>query len=234
MVPEISSAPKAQPNPVIKVWDVPTRVFHWLMALSFAGAYLTAESERVHGWHVMFGLTLAALVVFRVFWGIVGTRYARFSSFLFRPARVLQYGRSLLGRHPEHYIGHNPAGAVAIFLLLGLGGLTALSGLATELEVGGEWLGSLHEGVAATLLTLVGVHLLGVGVSSLRHGENLVRAMWSGNKSGPGEAAIPKTRAVTGVVLLLAVLGFWTADRAGWLPPLSGTVLTQPVRHDHH
>jgi len=102
----------------ILVWDAPVRVFHWLMVLSFAGAYLTAESERWRLVHVSLGYTMGGLVAFRILWGLLGTRHARFASFVRGPAAVMRYGRALLNGTPEHHVGHNPAGAVAIVLLL--------------------------------------------------------------------------------------------------------------------
>src|SRR5512139_2829983 len=105
----------------ILVWDLPTRVFHWLLALSFAGAYVTAESERWRLVHVTLGYTLGGLLVFRLLWGLMGTRHARFASFVRGPAAVLRYLRSLVSGHPEYYTGHNPAGALAIVALLVLG-----------------------------------------------------------------------------------------------------------------
>ena len=102
----------------VLVWDAPVRVFHWLMVLSFAGAYLTAESERWRLVHVTLGYTLGGLVAFRLLWGCVGTRHARFANFVRGPAAVMRYLRSLLNEPPEHHLGHNPAGAVAIVLLL--------------------------------------------------------------------------------------------------------------------
>src|SRR5581483_3604771 len=105
----------------VLVWDVPTRVFHWLLALSFVGAFATAESERYRDVHVLLGYTVAGLIAFRLAWGLVGTRYARFRAFAFGPRRVLTYVKSLFGRAPQHYVGHNPAGSVAIYALLALG-----------------------------------------------------------------------------------------------------------------
>src|SRR5574340_421185 len=105
----------------ILVWDVPTRVFHWLLVLTFAGAFLTAESERNRDSHVVLGYTLLGLIAFRLLWGFFGTRYARFRSFLFKPGEIAAYVRSLFKGRPAHYVGHNPAGSLAIWLLLGLG-----------------------------------------------------------------------------------------------------------------
>lgn len=213
-----SAAASAAATPslvAIKVWDVPTRFFHWLLAISFAGAYLTSESEHFRDVHVMFGYTLAGLIGFRLIWGLIGTRYARFKSFLFGPGQAVDYFKSLLSASPRHYLGHNPAGAIAIFLLLTLGLMTAASGFATYQEVGGEWLEELHEGAAATMLALVAVHVGGVLVSSLLHRENLVRSMISGNKCGTPDQGIQKTHLAIGMLLLAAVLGFWIMERLG-------------------
>ncbi|MEZ5590233.1 MAG: cytochrome b/b6 domain-containing protein [Gammaproteobacteria bacterium] len=122
----------------ILVWDVPTRVFHWSLALSFLGAYISGDSERWRDLHIMFGYTMLGLIVFRLVWGIIGTRYARFSSFLYGPGRVLAYLKSLLGGENKHYVGHNPAGSWAIFAIR-----AGAVGWAVRLYVsglGGEWL----------------------------------------------------------------------------------------------
>src|SRR5512135_2268924 len=115
-------------NQRILVWDIPTRVFHWLLVVSFAGAFLTAESERYRDIHVLSGYTLLGLIAFRLLWGFIGSRYAQFRSFLFTPREVAVYLRSLLKAAPAHYVGHNPAGSVAVFALLALGIVSAFSG----------------------------------------------------------------------------------------------------------
>jgi len=168
----------------ILVWDLPTRAFHWLLALSFVGAFLTAESERYRDVHVMLGYTMLGLVAFRVVWGLIGTRYARFWSFAFGPRSVLTYLKSLFTRSPQHYLGHNPAGSWAIYALLASSVLAGASGYATYNDVGGHWMEDAHEALANMLLGLVFVHLAGVLVSSIRHRENLVRSMLTGYKSG--------------------------------------------------
>ena len=88
----------------ILVWDVPVRVFHWLMVLSFAGAYLTAEGERWRLLHVTLGYTMAGLVAFRILWGLMGTKYARFSTFVRGPQDVARYVDAMLRGQPEHHI----------------------------------------------------------------------------------------------------------------------------------
>jgi cytochrome b len=194
----------------ILVWDIPTRVFHWLLALSFAGAFITGDSERYRDLHVMFGYTLSGLIGFRLLWGLVGSRYARFRSFPLGPHRVLAYFRSLVSASPAHFTGHNPPGSWAILLLLALGLISALSGyvLFTELA-GGDWLEELHEAAANAMLTLVIVHIVGVVLSSLLHRENLIGAMVTGYKPGLPEQSIGRTYWLTGAILLAAVVVFW-------------------------
>lgn len=194
----------------ILVWDLPTRLFHWLLAASFLGAFLTAESEYWRDIHVGLGYTVVGLIGFRLLWGVVGSRYARFSSFAFGPSKVLAYLKSLLSGSPRHYVGHNPAGSWAIYGLLALGLLTGASGYATYNELGGDWLEELHEGAANTMLALVGVHVAGVLVSSLLHRENLVRAMIDGYKWGEPGQGIRRYGWLVGLGLILGVGVLWT------------------------
>lgn len=168
----------------VLVWDVPVRVFHWLLALCFAGAYLTSESEVWRLVHVVLGYTMAGLVAFRVVWGLIGSHYARFASFMRGPAAVVRYLRSLVRGTPEHHTGHNPAGALAIVGMLGLGAAIAASGWFTYNDLGGEWVAELHEVLANGMLMLVGVHIVAVVLSSWLHRENLPRAMLTGRKAG--------------------------------------------------
>lgn len=193
----------------VLVWDIPVRLFHWLMVLSFAGAYLSAESERWRLLHVTLGYTLAGLVIFRILWGFVGTRYARFSNFVRGPKAVARYVGTLLHKQPEHHTGHNPAGALAILGILGLALLVAVSGWAVYNDVGGDWFEEAHEFAANAMLAIVGIHIAGVLVSSWMHRENLIGAMFSGRKTGqPNDGIRRSWWSVAGVMLVL-VLGFW-------------------------
>ncbi len=181
--PSASAAPAA----TVKVWDILVRLFHWSFAACFAGAWLTAESERWRDVHVALGYTMLGLVAFRLAWGVVGPRHARFSSFVRGPAAIARYLRSLLAGRPEHHLGHNPAGAVAIVLLLALAAFAGASGWATYNDLGGHWLEETHEFLAGAMLAVVGVHLAGVAVASWLHRENLVAAMLTGRKKSPVE-----------------------------------------------
>ena len=193
----------------ILVWDIPTRLFHWLLAASFTGAFLTAESEQYRDVHVALGYLLLALIGFRIVWGLVGTRYARFRSFAFRPSQVLSYLRSLLRGSPQHYVGHNPAGSWVIYGLLLLGLLTGITGYATYNELGGDAFEELHEAVASAMLALVALHVGGVIVSSLAHRENLVGSMLSGYKVGEAAQGIRNARWLICTLLVAGATALW-------------------------
>jgi cytochrome b len=193
----------------ILVWDAPVRVFHWLMVLTFAGAWLTAESERWRLLHVSLGYTMAGLVGFRILWGVFGTRHARFDAFVRGPRAVARYLGSLLRGRPERHAGHNPAGALAILALLTLALAVIASGWATYSDLGGHGLEELHEAAASAMLAVVGVHVAAVLASSWLHRENLVGAMVSGRKWGPPQDGIRTAWRSVAAVMLVAVLGFW-------------------------
>ncbi len=215
----------------ILVWDVPTRVFHWLLVLSFTVAFLTAESERTRDIHVLSGYILLGLLAFRLLWGFIGTRYARFGSFLFSPGEVVSYVRSLVKRKPAHYAGHNPAGSVAIWLLLALGFASAVSGVMVYQELGGDALEELHEVSSYAMLAVVVVHVLGVLVSSVMHRENLVRSMITGYKSDGQNEGIKRSYAWLGVIMLVAVVAFWFGYQATG-PVSSGGEATHAGQND--
>ena len=120
-----------------KVWDLPTRIFHWALAASFAGAYVLSESERLRNVHVALGYTVLGLLAFRLVWGFIGPRYARFSSFVHSPVAALRYLRDELRGRAPRYLGHNPAGSWAVLGLLTLGMATGMSGYLNFNELGG-------------------------------------------------------------------------------------------------
>lgn len=201
-----------KPDRTTLVWDAPVRIFHWLMVFSFAGAYLTAESERWRLVHVTLGYTMAGLVAFRIFWGIAGSPYARFVNFVRGPLAVLRYVRGIAQGRPERHLGHNPAGALAIVGLLALTLAVAGSGYATYADLGGEWLEEVHEVLANAMLGLVGLHIVGVVLSSWLHRENLVAAMIDGRKAGEPvdeKTAPSKPWYALAALLLAAVMAFW-------------------------
>lgn len=179
--------------PDTRVWDILVRLFHWSLVAAFAVAWLTEDDfETLHQWA---GYCVAGLLTFRIMWGLIGTRYARFTQFIYSPARIKRYLRSLLSAHPEHYMGHNPAGGAMVIALILCLGFTAFSGMALLATEGHgplagtlfagwseDFLEEVHEFFANGALMLVLIHVAGVLVSSLLNHENLVRAMITGRK----------------------------------------------------
>ncbi len=111
----------------VKVWDISIRIFHWSLVISFFVAYITAEEADLL--HIYSGYAVLTLVSYRLLWGFVGTKYARFRSFIFSPGEVLQYIKSLAQGHPRYYIGHNPAGGLMVLALLTCLLIVTISGL---------------------------------------------------------------------------------------------------------
>jgi len=101
----------------VKVWDISVRVFHWALVAFFALAYITGEIET-ETLHAYAGYAIIALLCYRIIWGLIGTKYARFANFIYSPAKIMAYLKSLFTKHPKHYLGHNPAGGVMVMLLL--------------------------------------------------------------------------------------------------------------------
>jgi cytochrome b len=203
------AAATATSTPRVLIWDWPVRVFHWLAVLCFGGAWLSAESERWHLLHISLGYTLGGLVAFRLVWGLIGSRHARFSAFVRGPAKVRTYVASLLAGRPEHHVGHNPAGAWAIVGLLALIGGTVATGWASEQDLMPAGFDALHEAVATGLMVLVGVHVAGVLLGSWLHRENLLGAMLSGRKRAAVAQGLKRSGWPEAGLLIAAVLGFW-------------------------
>jgi cytochrome b len=167
---------------MIRVWDPFVRAFHWALAASFEVAWLSSENwDRLHA---AVGYAAGALVALRVVWGFVGPRYARFAQFVRSPNTVIAYLRALKDGSEPRYIGHNPAGGAMIVVLLVAMAATAVSGwlLTTDAFWGSRVLQLVHSALAHGLLALVVLHLFGVAIASLRHRENLPRAMVVGVK----------------------------------------------------
>ena len=193
----------------VPVWDPLVRLFHWTLFVSFCAAWFTEGElfedlqDRLSGeWlqlvHIWAGYTIAGLLAFRVLWGFVGPRYARFSDFVYRPGIVLAYVRDVLTLRARRTLGHNPAGGAMIVALLlgltativtglalygadkGLGPLAAI--LAESSDEAIDTIKEAHEVATNFTLLLVAGHLLGVVWETLLHRENLVRAMITGRK----------------------------------------------------
>jgi len=168
----------------VKVWDIFVRIAHWSLVVAVAGAWVTEDFGAVHEW---LGYAALIIVSLRLIWGVVGTRYARFTGFVRSPEATIAYAKQMLAFRAPRYIGHNPLGSYMIVALIVMIALTGLTGwlYTTDQFWGVKWMEELHEATANGLLLLIALHVCGVLVSSLAHRENLVRAMFSGRKRAP-------------------------------------------------
>jgi cytochrome b len=238
----------------VVVWDLPTRIFHWLLATAFLIEWLTQDDARYLDFHVFCGYLIGGLIAFRVIWGFVGTRWARFSSFAFGPFAALRYLRDLLRHRQSHFVGHNPAGSWSIFILLTLAALSVLSGVAAlggEKQQGplqglltfaqGDALREMHEVLAWAMLAVVAMHILGVVVSSFSDRENLPAAMIRGRKRAQaGEASVSlASNAAIAMLVVLAGFAAWYFrgyfKASGDVPylPFAGPALAMDAQWQH-
>jgi cytochrome b len=208
------------------VWDVPVRVSHWLLALCVLAAWLTRD-PRLSDLHAAAGYCALILVAFRITWGFVGTRHARFSDFLYSPRAALAYLRDLLKGRPHHYTGHNPAGSWSVYLLLAGVLLISLTGVLTIGAMFGlgplplsfapaatDLLRETHEWLAWIVLAVIAVHVAGAIASSVMHRENLVASMFSGRKLLHDAGADAPAR--RGVAFALAAIALGTVGAYLW------------------
>lgn len=166
----------------VRVWDPLVRIFHWSLVGLFAFAFLTGDEWQQP--HELAGYGIAGLIAVRLIWGVIGSRHARFSNFVYGPSTVAGYVVDTVRMKARRYLGHNPAGGLMVIALLLTVALISLSGWMMTLDAywGLEWVEDLHEASAFAALGLIGLHIGGVLVASLEHGENLVRAMITGKK----------------------------------------------------
>ena len=205
----------------IMVWDMPVRVFHWLLVICFAGAWLSSESERWAMIHYAFGYTACLLVLIRLVWGLIGTRYARFSQFLKSPKAVLEHFMAMLRGHPHHDVGHNPAGGLVMFALMLLILVIGLTGYLSVKEFLGNFVSEAHEAVASLVLGLVIVHIIAAVGMSVIERQNLVRSMVTGKKKGMPEQGIRYPQYLIGSLIFLGSLYFFYVILSGGLPSLT-------------
>lgn len=179
----------------VRVWDLPLRAFHWLLVLGVVGMVVTAQLGRMD-WHFRCGYALLTLLLFRFVWGLVGGYWARFLTFVPTPSRLLAYLRGQAG--PDADVGHNPLGALSVIAMLGTIALQVASGLASDDEISnagplarhlsGEWVNwatTYHTEVGKFLLLgLIVLHVAAI-VRYRLQGNNLVRAMVTGDKVLP-------------------------------------------------
>jgi cytochrome b len=167
----------------IRVWDLGVRLFHWSLVSMVALTYFLDDPRKLHR---TLGYVVIGLIAFRLVWGFVGTHHARFANFVPGPLKLLNYLRDMFKGREARHLGHNPAGAAMIIMLLLALSAVGASGYMMGMDAyfGEEWVETLHKTMVNVLLILVVCHVGGVIFSSRRHRENLVMAMITGQKDG--------------------------------------------------
>ena len=197
----------------VRVWDLPTRLFHWALAACVIGLVVTGNiGGNWMNWHLRLGYTVLSLLLFRLVWGFIGGHWSRFSSFLYGPSAVFAYLRGQT--RPEHLVGHNPLGMLSVLALLLILFAQVGSGLISDDEiaffgplvrfVSGDTISqatSYHKNVGKfILIALVVLHLLAIGFYKLVKKDNLVRPMLLGDKRV--ESPVPSAKDSLGSRLL--------------------------------
>jgi cytochrome b len=217
----------------MKVWDAPTRLFHWTITLLVAVSYFTikyASGDTVElftGLHKLSGYTILTLLLFRVVWGFLGSETSRFGQFLRSPLEGLQHLRAVGRREPDDQVGHNAAGGWMVLVLLITLGVQVVTGLFTfddvpegplsgmVSEATAYWLTSVHAANFNVLLALIVLHVLAVTAYGVVKRQNLLWPMITGRKRLPSTTRPPRIASpvLALVVLLLAGCLVWAVVR---------------------
>lgn len=215
----------------VRVWDLPLRVFHWLLAVAVASAMLTGQiGGNLMIWHGRLGILIAGLIGFRLAWGLVGSTHSRFSNFVRGPATIAAYLRG-----SWHGLGHNPLGALSVLGLLTVLGLQASGGLFANDDIAfqgplyglvskdtSDWMTGLHRKGFWLVLALVALHIAAIVFYTRVKGEKLVGAMLSGQKEvadhHPAEAPTGGSAIALLFALAVGLASAWVASGA-WMPP---------------
>ncbi|GGY71779.1 hypothetical protein GCM10011613_15820 [Cellvibrio zantedeschiae] len=218
----------------IKVWDLPVRIFHWLLVLLFIAAYITNSlGTNYFQYHLWCGYALIVLVSFRIIWGLVGTYHARFSNFVRNPITTIKYAINTLRGTEKHYLGHNPLGAIMVIVLLLASLIQGVSGLFTNdeiLNVGPLYayvsdelslkLTSLHRQLFYWILGAILLHIVAVLVHVFIKRDNIIKAMFTGKKAQQDHAVdqtpISSSRIWLAIiiVIILALVLAWIISHA--------------------
>ena len=226
----------------IKLWDLPTRVFHWLLVIAVGAALITGNlGGSAIEWHGRIGLSIVGLIAFRVVWGLIGSSHARFSSFFPTPESIAAYLRG-----QWRGIGHNPLGALSVIGLLALVALQLCTGLFGNDDIAftgplfnlvskdlSDQLTGIHELTSNALIALIALHLAAIGFYAHVKKDNLVKPMVTGYKElAPGETGESATGGglVAFIVALAIALGAVYAASGAWYsaPPPAAAAQTTP------
>lgn len=200
-----------------RIYDLPTRIFHWLFAGSFLTAFTianTVDDESTNfAYHMLAGLVMGFIVLWRILWGFIGSTHARFSDFSLNPHSLLQYGKGVLTGTGRLWAGHNPASSWAAIIMIVLALGLAVTGYLMANGRAGERFEDLHELLANAFIGVVILHVAGVILHTLQHKDALGNSMVTGHKSGLQAS----TQSVSShpIVAMIAVL--LTLSFAGYL-----------------
>ena len=212
------------PTKEVRVWDLPVRIFHWALLLLVVSQIVTVSiGGNAMEYHVLGGYALLALVTFRIVWGVIGTRTARFTDFVRGPGTIIRYVRTLTRADPDDRPGHNPLGGWSVLAMLASLLVQAVSGLFVDDEImttGPLWkyvsddtaslFNTIHETNALVLLSLICVHLAAILYYLVRKKQNLILPMLSGRKPAP-DSQFESLRPFEGTLRALVVLGICAA-----------------------
>ncbi len=194
-------------------YDLPTRLFHWIFAGLFVSAFFIAKTidddSPTYAYHMLLGITLAFTAALRIIWGVVGTRYARFSSFRLSPRDLIEYFSSLLSNKTARELGHNPASSWAAIAMLFFTFGLAFTGIQMAQGNNKEFFEEIHELFANAFVLTVLVHIGGVVFHTLRHKDPIALSMVTGQKTTDGsEPAIQSSRPIIAVLFLILISAF--------------------------
>ena len=196
------------------IYDLPTRIFHWFFVALFIFAFFVAKTiddeNPVFSYHMIAGLMLGELVVLRLIWGIVGTKYARFSSFVLRPKNLIEYSKGILTGIKKRWDGHNPASSWSTIIMLGSAMMLAITGVLMTTGAK-ETFEDIHELFANAFLVTALLHIAGVLLHALRYQDGIALAMIHGKKekaSDYSQISGHKPMIALLFVILISVLGY--------------------------
>lgn len=201
----------------VAVWDIPVRLFHWILVLLIAFSWLSSEMDWMT-WHMYSGYTILTLILFRILWGFVGSTHALFSDFIYGPRALVAYIKTLPSRTAAKFAGHNPLGGISVLLILLCVLVQAGTGLFANDDIINEgplfkhvskelsdWLTTIHKYNFNVLLALIAVHVGAVLYYLIWKSENLIKSMFTGHKHLPAGTMPAPMRGLGLAVVLLAV-----------------------------
>ena len=192
-------------------WDAAVMVSHWLLAICFLGAVITQDSEKYRLLHVTMGYTMFGLVAFRLVWGFIGGKYARFNSIYPRIKKVIEYLKSLFTAEPQAFIGFHAIGFLAAYLLLAVILMVTISGYIVYEELGPDLFEDLHETLGNLLIAIVVIHIGGVVINAVIQKVKLAMSTEQTGAARRVAASIERSRPYKwmAALIILAVTYFW-------------------------